>query len=187
MAQATRLFRALAKQQMMPAEIATRMNNELAENNENGMFVTMFLAKADLVSGHVDFCNAGHNPPVIKDSEHEARFLDMIPNAPLGLWPELDYEGESIDDISGKPFFVYSDGLNEAMNPEEEEFGDDHLLEVIHNLTFENAEATITLMKEEVAKHVRDAEQSDDLTMLCLKIQGSLQSTTTNQNNELKP
>ena len=186
MAQATRLFRALAKQQMMPAEIATRMNNELAENNENGMFVTMFLGKADLVSGHVDFCNAGHNPPVIKDSEHEARFLDMIPNAPLGLWPELDYEGESIDDISGKPFFVYSDGLNEAMNPEEEEFGDDHLLEVLQNLTFENAEATISLMKEEVAKHVRDAEQSDDLTMLCLKIEGNLQ-TTTIQDDKLNP
>jgi serine phosphatase RsbU (regulator of sigma subunit) len=186
MAQATRLFRALAKQQMMPAEIATRMNNELAENNENGMFVTMFLAKVDLTSGHVDFCNAGHNPPVIKDSEGEARFIDMIPNAPLGLWPELDYEGESIDDISGKPFFVYSDGLNEAMNPEEEEFGDDHLLEVLQNLAFENAEATIALMKEEVAKHVRGAEQSDDLTMLCLKIEGNLQ-TTTNQNNELKP
>jgi serine phosphatase RsbU (regulator of sigma subunit) len=185
MAQATRLFRALAKQQMMPAEIATRMNNELAENNENGMFVTMFLAKADLVSGHVDFCNAGHNPPVIKDSENEARFIEMTPNAPLGLWPELDYEGESIDDISGKPFFVYSDGLNEAMNPEEEEFGDDHLLEVLQNLTFENAEATISLMKEEVAKHVRDAEQSDDLTMLCLKIEGNLQTTT--QDDKLNP
>lgn len=186
MAQATRLFRALAKQQMMPAEIATRMNNELAENNENGMFVTMFLAKADLVSGHVDFCNAGHNPPVIKNNDGEARFIDMIPNAPLGLWPELDYEGETIDDISGKPFFVYSDGLNEAMNPEEEEFGDDHLLEVLQTLTFENAETTISLMKEEVAKHVRDAEQSDDLTMLCLKIEGNLHKTTT-QNDELKP
>ena len=180
MAQATRLFRALAKQQMMPMEIATRMNNELAENNENGMFVTMFIAKVDLASGHLDFCNAGHNPPVIKDSDSEARFLEMIPNAPLGLWPELDYEGESIDDISGKPFFVYSDGLNEAMNPEEEEFGDDHLLEDLQHLTFDSAEATIAFMKEEVAKHVRDAEQSDDLTMLCLKIEGNLQSTTTN-------
>jgi serine phosphatase RsbU (regulator of sigma subunit) len=110
----------------------------------------------------------------------------MIPNAPLGLWPELDYEGETIDDISGKPFFVYSDGLNEAMNPEEEEFGDDHLLEVLQTLTFENAETTISLMKEEVAKHVRDAEQSDDLTMLCLKIEGNLHKTTT-QNDELKP
>jgi serine phosphatase RsbU (regulator of sigma subunit)/anti-sigma regulatory factor (Ser/Thr protein kinase) len=186
MAQATRLFRALAKQQMMPVEIATRMNNELTENNENGMFVTMFLAKADLTNGHVDFCNAGHNPPVIKDGERHAHFLEMNPNAPLGLWPEQDYEGESIDDISGKLFFVYSDGLNEAMNPEEEEFGDDHLLEIIKNLTFENAEATITLIKEEVTKHVRDAEQSDDLTMLCLKIEGNLLSTT-HQNEELKP
>ena len=66
------------------------------------------------------------------------------------------------------------------MNPEEEEFGDDHLLEDLQHLTFDSAEATIAFMKEEVAKHVRDAEQSDDLTMLCLKIEGNLQSTTTN-------
>ena len=180
MAQATRLFRALAKQQMMPAEIATRMNTELSENNENGMFVTMFLGEADLTTGHLNFCNAGHNPPVLKDRQDEAHFLEMLPNAPLGLWPGLDYEGEEIDDISGKPLFVYSDGLNEAMNTEQVEFGDDHLLEILQHLDFECAEATVTLMNEEVARHVRDAEQSDDLTMLCISIAGNQQSTVTN-------
>ena len=172
MAVARNLFRVVSQQGLPPAEIATKLNNALAEDNENGMFVTMFIGIADLKTGHMDFCNAGHNPPVIKEQDGNARFLEMEPNAPLGLWPGLDYVDESIDDISMKPFFVYSDGLNEAMNPEQIEFGDDHLLEIIQNLQFESAQRTIEQMKEEVTKHVNGAEQSDDLTMLCIRITG---------------
>ena len=66
MAQATRLFRTLAAQQMMPAEIATHRNDALSgEDNEQGMFVTMFLGVVDLTTGHLSFCNAGHNPPIL--------------------------------------------------------------------------------------------------------------------------
>ena len=65
MAQATRLFRTMASQRMMPAEIATRMNAALTENNDQGMFVTMFMGLVDLNTGRMDFCNCGHNPPVV--------------------------------------------------------------------------------------------------------------------------
>jgi len=165
MAQSTRLFRALAKQQMSPAEIATRLNAELAENNENGMFVTMFIGVANLDTGHLDFCNAGHNPPVFK-----GEFMEMLPNAPIGLWPELDYEGESVDNIKGEPLFIYTDGLNEAENEAHDQFGDDHLLEVMRSYTYVNARETIEMLQHEVALHVAGASPSDDLTMLCLKI-----------------
>ena len=165
MAQSIRLFRALAKQQMMPADIATRLNAELSENNESGMFVTMFIGVANLHTGHLDFCNAGHNPPVFR-----GEFIEMEPNAPIGLWPELDYIGESIDDIKGEPLFIYTDGLNEAENAAQEQFGDDHLLEVIRTHPYESARQTVELLQHEVAVHVAGAEPSDDLTMLCLKI-----------------
>ena len=109
MAQATRLFRTLAAQQMMPAEIATRINEALSgEDNETGMFVTMFIGLVDLSTGHLWFSNAGHNPPVLL-ADGKASFIDMIPNAPIGLWPGLEYEGEEIDCITDKPFFVYTD------------------------------------------------------------------------------
>ena len=166
MAQATRLFRTLAAQQMMPAEICTRMNNELAEDNEQGMFVTMFIGLVDLKSGHLDFCNAGHNPPVIGNSY----FLEMEPNAPIGLWPGLDYVGEVMADIHHTSVFLYTDGLNEAENAAQEQFGDDHLLHLLQNTPYESARQTIELLQEEVARHVAGAEPSDDLTMLCLKI-----------------
>ena len=171
MAQATRLFLTLAKQGMMPAEICTRINDALSgDDNENGMFVTFWLGLLDLTTGHLDFCNAGHNPPVIGGGEHHGEFLDMIPNAPIGLWPGLEYEGEEIDSIKGRPLFIYTDGLNEAENPQKEQFGDDRLLDFLRNTHFNTAQQVIEALKAEVETHRNGAEPNDDLTMMCLRI-----------------
>ncbi len=171
MAQATRLFLTLAKQGMMPAEICTRINDALSgDDNENGMFVTFWLGLLDLTTGHLDFCNAGHNPPVIGGDEHHGEFLDMIPNAPIGLWPGLEYEGEEIDSIKGRPLFIYTDGLNEAENPQKEQFGDDRLLDFLRNTHFDTAQHVIEALKAEVETHRNGAEPNDDLTMMCLRI-----------------
>lgn len=170
MAQATRLFRTLAAREMMPAEIATSINNALSgEDNETGMFVTMFIGLVDLTNGHLDFCNAGHNPPVLIDG-NKADFIEMVPNAPIGLWPELEYEGEEIADINDKPLFVYSDGLNEAENRQQEQFSDERLLEILQTVPFESSKQTIEMLKEMVEKHRDGADPNDDLTMLCVKV-----------------
>ena len=171
MAQATRLFLTLAKQGMMPAEICTRINDALSgDDNANGMFVTFWLGLLDLTTGHLDFCNAGHNPPVIGGDEHHGEFLDMIPNAPIGLWPGLEYEGEEIDSIKGRPLFIYTDGLNEAENLQQEQFGDDRLLDFLRNTHFDTAQHVIEALKAEVETHRNGAEPNDDLTMMCLRI-----------------
>jgi len=167
MAQATRLFRTLAAQHMMPAEICTRMNDALTEDNEQGMFVTVFLGKVDLTTGHLDFCNAGHNPPVIGVPP---QFLEVESNAPIGLWPGIDFEGQSVDNIKGIPFFVYSDGLNEAENIEQEQFGDDRLLQVLSARHYATSKEVIETLKTEIEKHRNGAEPNDDLTMLCLRV-----------------
>jgi serine phosphatase RsbU (regulator of sigma subunit) len=171
MAQATRLFLTLAKQGMMPAEICTRMNDALSgDDNENGMFVTFWLGLLDLTTGHLDFCNAGHNPPVIGGGEHHGEFLKMIPNAPIGLWPGLEYEGEEIESIKGRPLFIYTDGLNEAEDPEQKQFGDEHLLDILRNTHFDSARQVIDTLKSEVETHRNGAEPNDDLTMMCLRV-----------------
>ena len=173
MAQATRLFRTLAAQGLMPDKICTQINDALSgEDNETSMFVTMFLGLVDLETGHLDFCNAGHNPPVMIGEK--AEFVEMLPNAPIGLWPGLEYEGEEIADISGKPFFVYSDGLNEAENRQQEQFTDERLLELLETTPYENAQQTIEMLTEQVRIHRDGAEPNDDLTMLCLKVKGNL-------------
>ena len=165
MAMSIRLFRTLCKYQLKPAEIATSMNNELALNNENGMFVTMFIGLLDLTSGRLDFCNAGHNPPVLNGN-----FINMEPNAPLGLWEGLDYEGETLENIRGKQFFVYSDGLNEAENDAQDQYSDDRLLNFLKGHTDMAAHPLIDLLMEDVEHHVDGAGPSDDMTMLCLRM-----------------
>ena len=170
MAQAIRLFMALAKQHMMPAEMVTRLNAELSENNDNGMFVTMFIGKVHLASGHLDFCNAGHNPPVIGGDDKHGSFLEMEPNAPIGLWPEMEYIGEEIECIFGRPLFLYTDGLNEAENPQQKQFGDERLLDILQHTHFENARQVIETLENQVHSFREGADPNDDLTMMCLRV-----------------
>jgi serine phosphatase RsbU (regulator of sigma subunit) len=171
MAQATRLFRTLATQGMMPAEICTRMNEALSgEDNVSGMFVTFFLGLLDLKTGHLDYCNAGHNPPVIGGGENHGDFLEMIPNAPIGLWSELEFEGEELDCIKGRPLFIYTDGLNEAENQKQEQFSDERLLNILRSTKFNSATQIIETLKAEVEKHRDGAEPNDDLKMMCIRV-----------------
>ena len=171
MAQATRLFQTMADQGMLPAEICTRMNKVLGgDDNVNGMFVTMFVGMLNMDTGHLDFCNAGHNPPVIGGGANHGDFMQMEPNAPIGLWPDLQYVGEEIDSVKGRPLFIYTDGLNEAEDPELRQFGDERLLSILRNTHFDTAQQVIETLAADVAAHRNGAEPNDDLTMLCLRV-----------------
>ena len=175
MAQATRLFLTLAKQEMSPAEICTRMNDALSgDDNENNMFVTFWLGLVDLTTGHLSFCNAGHNPPVIGCGGDDVTFLKMQPNVPIGILPGMEFEGEEMENIKGRPFFIYTDGLNEAENKEKEEFSDARLIEILHNTSFSSSQQLIEKLRAEVEAHRNGAEPSDDLTMMCLYIQQNI-------------
>ncbi len=170
MAQTIRLFRAMSKQHQLPAYIATELNAELSENNENGMFVTMFIGLLNLKTGHLKFCNAGHNPPVIGGDAQHGSFLKMEPNAPIGLWENLDYIGEEIDTIKGRPMFVYTDGLNEAEDQQKKQLGDQEMLRILRETRYNNPRQVIEALTIAVEKHRCGAEPNDDLTMMCIKV-----------------
>ena len=176
MAVAVNLFRSVAKEGFTPAQIAMQINDVLSADNENSIFVTMFIAEIDLETGRMDFCNAGHNSPVIVNNQlkpenpDRAYYINMEANAPVGLWPELEYVGEHIDNIKGYTLLVYSDGLTEAENEEQEQHGEERLLELMREDEFVSAESTVNMILSDVASHVGSADQSDDLTILCLKI-----------------
>ena len=170
------LFRMVAKEGFPPEYIATRLNETLAEDNENGMFCTMFIGEINLRTGRLNFCNAGHNPPIIIDrpiSPHEPcrpAFIEMESNAPIGLWPELEFVGESIENVKDRTLFLYTDGLNEAENISHDQFGDDRLIKLFQTRPYDDARQTVDIVASAVAAFVGEAEQSDDLTMLCLKV-----------------
>ena len=171
MAQVTRLFRTLANQMITPADICTQMNEALSgEENLTCMFVTLFIGLVDLNTGHLSFCNAGHNPPVIGGGEHHGEFLQMLPNFPIGVMPGLEFQGEEIDCIKDRPLFIYTDGLNEAENREHDQFGDDHLIDILRNTHFDTARQVVETLAAKVEEHRDGADPNDDLTMMCLRI-----------------
>ena len=109
-------------------------------------------------------------PEKEQGTDNHGDFLEMIANAPIGLWPELEYEGEEIDSIKNRLLFIYTDGLNEAENPQREQFGDDRLLDALRRTRFENAQQVIESLKQEVEAFRNGAEPNDDLTMMCLNV-----------------
>ena len=166
MAVTRNLFRIVAQQGLPPAEIASHINNILAVDNDRGMFVTMFIGKADLRTGHLDYCNCGHNAPVI-----DGQFLKMqYDNQPLGLWEDDPFYGESIDNFRGRQFLLYTDGLNEAENAEKELLGNDRMIELMQDAQDMDARHVVDMLKAAVEEHRAGADPNDDLTLLCLTI-----------------
>ena len=166
MAIVTRGFRTLALTGKTPAEIATRLNYELTENNEEGMFVTMFICRLDLKLQRLEYCNAGHNPPIIGNADGQFSFLDVLPNAPIGLWPGLEYEGEEIEYLSKRKMLLYTDGLNEAENRQQEQYGDDRIVELLTSLSASNCYDIVEALKADTTRFRDGAEPNDDLTLL---------------------
>ena len=164
MAEVTRMFRTLVDGRLLPDTIATRLNHALAEDNDQGMFVTMFIGLIDLKTGHMEYCNAGHNPPLL-----DGEFMKMESNAPIGLWPEVTYAGEEVNDMHGKTLFVYTDGINESENANKEQFGDVRLKALLQQ-DWGTARQTSEAIHKAVEEFVGGAEPSDDLTKMCIKL-----------------
>jgi len=95
----------------------------------------------------------------------------MLANVPIGVCPDLKYQGEEISTIKGRALFIYTDGLNEAENPQQEQFGDDRILDILRNTHFDSAQQVIETLASEVEHFRNGAEPNDDLTMMCLRVE----------------
>ena len=164
MAEVTRMFRTLVDGRLSPDTIATRLNHALVEDNDQGMFVTMFIGLINLKTGRMEYCNAGHNPPLLN-----GEYMKIESNAPIGLWSEVEFEGEKVDDMHGKTLFVYTDGISEAENRNKEQFGDERLKALLQQDLGDARQTSETIYKA-VEEFVGEAEPSDDLTKLCIKM-----------------
>ena len=168
---ATHGFLSLASLERKPAEIATRLNAELSVNNEMGMFVTMFICRYDLKQGRLEYCNAGHNPPVIGRDEGQYAFLDVKEaNAPIGLWSDLEYVGEEMDLPGGSMMLLYTDGLNEAENRQQQQYGEDRIIQLMTSLASQSPRDIVEALKADADRFRDGADQSDDLTMLAFRV-----------------
>ena len=170
MAMTRSLFRNISAHTAEPHRIAKALNNALAEGNENSMFVTMFIGVLDLATGLLNYCNAGHNPPIFIG--HEVRLVPCEPNMPLGLVMNMDFVPQEIQFEHQMIIFLFTDGLNEAEDDLHRQFGDDRILHQAEVLLAEGTmlpEELVNQMGEAVHAFVNGAQQSDDLTMLAIK------------------
>lgn len=164
------IFRVYAKQEMSPAEIACHINDILSEDNETMMFVTAFIGMIDLSTGSLDYCNCGHNRPVIVRASAPPEYFYSETNTVFGVCPDWEFQGQTIPDVRGRMLFFYTDGLSEAENSSHELFGEDRLLSVITRNRGAGAEEMVKSMIQAVSEHVGGAEASDDLTILCIEL-----------------
>ncbi len=135
------------------------------------MFVTVFLGVLNLKTGRFVYVNAGHNPPIIYHrAENRCEYLNVKKNFVLGGMEEMTFTQQEIQLEKGDLIFMYTDGVNEAMNAQKEEYSSQRLLDFM-NKTDCTVELTELLkaVKGDVADHVKDAEQSDDMTMMALR------------------
>ena len=164
------LFRNISAHVAYPERIAYTLNNALSENNESNMFVTLFTGVLDLATGHLSYCNAGHNSPLLVG--RDVGDLPCLPNPPLGILAEFQFEAQEVDLDPDTTIFLFTDGLNEAENALHEQFGDERIAEVAKRLLANHEHQPINItyeMYQAVHDFVNGAEQSDDLTMLAIQ------------------
>lgn len=156
------LFRNVSAHESNPARIVTAINDSLADENENDMFVTFFLGILDLRNGQLDYCNAGHNAPFIMSDK--VRRLEVTPNVPLGVLPGMSFTGQQTRLGYDDALFLFTDGVTEAENTHHQLFGDARTESVLHMRR--EPRAHLAAMQEAIAAFVGNAPQSDDITML---------------------
>lgn len=164
------LFRSVATYFATPEEITQSMNASIAETNEANLFVTLFIGILDLETHQLNYCNAGHNPPLIVSPSGEVRWMDVVPNLPVGLFDSFAYKAQQMQVEPGTMFFLYTDGLTEAENVEAQLYGEEKLMNQISSLVGQTPRQVIDTVVASVREHAGEADQSDDLTMLTIKI-----------------
>jgi len=156
------LFRAISAHEDSPAKIVTSMNDSISDANDSNMFVTFFCGVLDLSAGQLRYCNAGHNPPMILTDA--IRMLPVEPNLPLGIIKGMDFIEQETPFIFDDALFLYTDGLSEAENAAQEQFGEARIEKALHGR--KRSADHLENIKQQVSLFVGEAPQSDDLTML---------------------
>ena len=155
-----------------PAEVLESVNNELCEHNSAEMFVTVWLGILELSTGRIIAANAGHEYPAVMSGGRFSLLRDKHGFVVAGM-KDMKYTDYEIQLQPGDKVFLYTDGATEATSPEVELFGTDRLLTALNQDPLARPEEVLSNVSAHINAFVREAEQFDDLTMLCLEYKGT--------------
>ena len=166
------MMRSAAHEYSSPGRCMREVNEAVCEQNPHSLFVTMFYGILDPTSGRFDYANAGHNPPFLVGADGQVTDLPTTSGVVVGAMPGLDYNEAAVEMDPGDTLFLYTDGISEAMNDADEEFGEERLANVLAEDTQAPIRSVIDNVSNAVEAFVVDAPQSDDITCMVLRYLG---------------
>lgn len=153
-------------------EVFTTANEKLCESNDAGMFVTAWMGVLDTVTGKVEFANAGHNPPLVRHAGGGFEYLRSKPGFILAGMDGIKYRKNEFTLAPGDEIYLYTDGVTEATDSENNLYGEERLLALLNSMGNLSGEEICRAVKADIDAFVGDAPQFDDITMLYLKYNG---------------
>lgn len=153
-------------------EVFTTANEKLCESNDAGMFVTAWMGVLDTVTGKVEFANAGHNPPLVRHAGGGFEYLRSKPCFILAGMDGIKYRKNEFTLAPGDEIYLYTDGVTEATDSENNLYGEERLLALLNSMGDLSGEEICRAVKADMDAFVGDAPQFDDITMLYLKYNG---------------
>ncbi len=168
------ITKTLIKNQMqaeqIPAAVFDKVNAQLCENNEAGMFVTSWMGILEISTGLFTYVNAGHNPPLLKHADGGFEYLKMRPGFVLAGLDTVRYKQAEMYLKSGDILYMYTDGVVEATNTKEELYGEERLKEILDRNAEKTSKEILQCVKADVDAFAGEAVQFDDITMVGLRI-----------------
>ncbi len=172
MMHAKTLLRQLLTLGVEAAESMTLANNGLAQNNDEDMFVTVWLGVLDTKTGKLDYSNGGHNPPLMRRADGSVEWLRERSGFFLGSFEGIEYQGKQLQMSPGDTLLLYTDGVTEAIDLDEKCYGDDRLHDLLAGIDPQTPAELIEDVKKDVVAYAGEAEQADDITILALRYEG---------------
>lgn len=166
------LIKTTAEHERSPAKIMSHINNILEADNPRSMFVTLVIGVLNIRTGVLTYVSGGHNHPILIRKDGEVSYRTDKSGPMVGVIGGFDYLELSVDLLPGDSFFLYTDGVTEAMDSEQRLFSDEQLLETVTNGPLDDLEKTIENVMDKVSDHVKSAPQSDDIAMLMVRYNG---------------
>lgn len=152
-------------------DVMGEINNSFCKGNSMMMFVTMFIAKINLETYEMEYCNAGHNPIVVKDPDGSVKYLHTKSNIAIGLVDDFPFQKETLQLGRGTRLLLYTDGVTEAEDADKNQYGEERLLEFVHSLSADDSsENVIDKLFSSVKEFTGENAQNDDITVLTVKL-----------------
>ena len=168
MMRAKTILKDLAESGMAVNDVVAKANEKLCENNESGMFVTVWMGVLDLKTGNLHYANAGHNPPLLLHENGEFEYLRTRAGFVLGGMDGVRYRINELTLSARDRIFLYTDGVTEATNAEETLYGEERLITFMNQHRSTDARTLLAALKANIDEFVGEAPQFDDITMLLL-------------------